>query len=260
MTWNEFVWFGIPAIVCFSVAGIGVFLPGREFMAKLSATVGMAILVVFIVGLWIGMGYPPMRTMGETRLWYALFLPLVGLWSARHWQYPWLIGITSLMATVFIGVNLLKPEIHSAALMPALQSYFFIPHVTSYMISYAFLGVGTIASFKQLFLMRKGHQAEEIYEFIDNTVYIGLGFLLFGLLIGAFWAKEAWGNYWSWDPKETWALITVVGYLFYIHIRRDKSLFAYAMVILPIAFAFLMIAWLGVSYLPVAKDSIHLYS
>ena len=260
MTWNEFIWFGIPAIVCFFVAGISGFLSGRDFVARLSAAAGMAILIVFTAGLWIGMGHPPMRTMGETRLWYALFLPLVGLWSARHWRYSWLISITSLMAAVFIAINLLKPEIHSAALMPALQSYFFIPHVTSYMISYAFLGVATIVSLKQLFLIRRGRADENLYPFIDNVVYIGMGFLLFGLLTGAFWAKEAWGNYWSWDPKETWALITAVGYLFYIHIRRDRSLPVYAMVILPIAFVFLMIAWLGVSYLPAAKYSIHVYS
>jgi len=260
MTWNEFIWFGVPAIACFSVAGISGFLSGRELMAKLSTAAGMTILIVFIAGLWIGMGHPPMRTMGETRLWYALLLPLVGLWSARHWHYSWLISITSLMATAFIGINLLKPEIHSATLMPALQSYFFIPHVTSYMISYAFLGVATIASIKQLFLIRRGNPDENLYAFIDNVVYVGMGFLLFGLLTGAVWAKEAWGNYWSWDPKETWALITAVGYLFYIHIRRDRGLSAYAMAILPIAFVFLMIAWLGVSYLPAAKYSIHVYS
>jgi len=261
MTWNEFIWFGAPAMVCLIVAGIGGFFPGGKLTAKMGAAAGAAILAVFTVGLWIDMGHPPMRTMGETRLWYALILPLVGLWSARYWHYSWLIGITSLMAAVFVGVNLLKPEIHSATLMPALQSYFFIPHVTTYMISYAFLAVATIASLKQILLIRKGVPDEKLYLFMDNIVYIGMGFLLLGLLTGAFWAKESWGNYWSWDPKETWALITVVGYLLYVHLRRDrKSLPLYALLIMPLAFAFLMITWLGVSYLPAAQQSVHVYS
>ena len=53
----------------------------------------------------------------------------------------------------------------------------------------------------------------------DNLVYAGVAFLSIGMLLGSLWAKEAWGNYWSWDPKETWAVITWMGYLIYIHLR-----------------------------------------
>lgn len=53
----------------------------------------------------------------------------------------------------------------------------------------------------------------------DNLVYIGTAFLTLGLLFGALWAKEAWGHYWTWDPKETWAFLTWIGYILYIHYR-----------------------------------------
>ena len=56
-------------------------------------------------------------------------------------------------------------------------------------------------------------------ELCDNLVNVGLAFMTLGMLFGALWAKEAWGHYWSWDPKETWAAATWLGYLCYIHFQ-----------------------------------------
>ena len=77
--------------------------------------------------------------------------------------------------------------------------------------------------------------------------------------MGAIWAKEAWGDYWTWDPKEVWAFITAATYLVYIHLRRMAINLKLIMWVIPIAFLFLMITWLGVSYLPSAVNSIHTY-
>ena len=57
----------------------------------------------------------------------------------------------------------------------------------------------------------------------DNLAYVGLSFMTLGMLMGALWAKEAWGHYWSWDPKETWAAITWLAYLVYVHYRQYHS-------------------------------------
>ena len=94
-----------------------------------------------------------------------------------------------------------------------------------------------------------------------NLVYAGVAFLSIGMLLGSLWAKEAWGNYWSWDPKETWAVITWMGYLIYIHLRLfgrvgSKSLY----VLLIFSFLALQMCWYGVNYLPAAQQSIHLYN
>ena len=100
-------------------------------------------------------------------------------------------------------------------------------------------------------------------EFIiaDNLVYIGFGFLTLGLVFGAFWAKEAWGHYWTWDPKETWAMITWMAYLLYIHFRlnhiKDNNK---ALWILVVSFVLLIICWFGINYLAVADTSVHTYS
>ena len=80
------------------------------------------------------------------------------------------------------------------------------------------------------------------------------------MLSGALWAKEAWGHYWSWDPKETWAFITAAGYLLYIHMRLRPANQRLTLLTLPLAFILLMITWLGVSLLPSASGSIHVYS
>ena len=157
---------------------------------------------------------------------------------------------------VFVVINLLKPEIHDQSLMPALQSVWFIPHVTVYMFSYSVLGCAFIIAVTGLFCHK-----EEYLQTADNLVYAGVAFLSIGMLLGSLWAKEAWGNYWSWDPKETWAVITWMGYLIYIHLRLfgrvgSKSLY----VLLIFSFLALQMCWYGVNYLPAAQQSIHLYN
>ena len=259
MTWAHFNWMGPLAITCWALAAWAA--AGRKNKATdLFMIAGILVFAVFIIGFWLGVQRPPMRTMGETRLWYSFFLSGAGFLAYKRWKYPWLLIFSCVLASVFAVINLLKPEIHSIALMPALQSYYFVPHVTVYMLSYSILAVSTIASVIQLKKVGRGQPDPELYAFMDNIVYIGLGFLMLGLITGAAWAKEAWGHYWSWDPKETWAFITAAAYLLYIHLRlRDVSP-KITLLMLPLAFVLLMITWLGVSLLPSASGSVHVYS
>jgi ABC-type transport system involved in cytochrome c biogenesis permease subunit len=199
--------------------------------------------------------------MGETRLWYSFFLAVIGYVTYRRWKYPWLLSFSALVASVFICINLFKPEIHSKNLMPALQSIWFIPHVTSYILSYAMFGAATVGAFVQLRMInRKGLSDKKIFDFLDNLVYVGFGFLVLGMLMGCVWAKEAWGHYWSWDPKETWAFVTSMAYLAYIHLRlQGKKYEKTALWLLPVALILLLVTWIGVNYLPSAQGSIHVY-
>jgi len=260
MTWDEFLWFAIPAILCWISAGSIIYKCKRTFIVEGLMIAGIIIFAAFIIGLWIGQERPPLRTIGETRLWYSFFLATVGYITYKHWKYKWLLSFSGLVASVFVCVNIFKPEIHSTNLMPALQSYWFVPHVTVYILSYAMLGAATIASFIQLVNLKKGNPDKSLYHLMDNVVYIGFGFLILGMLMGAVWAKEAWGHYWSWDPKETWAFITSLAYLVYIHLRLQKYYAKFTLWMLPISFILLMITWIGVNYLPAAQGSIHVYS
>lgn len=260
MTWNEYLWFAIPTIICWLSAGVIAFTHKKSRWVDLLAIIGILIFGAFIVGLWIGQARPPLRTMGETRLWYSFFLAIIGYITYKRWAYNWIWSFSGLVASVFVIINILKPEIHSTNLMPALQSYWFVPHVTVYILSYSMLGAATIASFVQLTKINKSHPDKNLYVFMDNMVYVGFGFLMLGLLMGALWAKEAWGHYWSWDPKETWAFVTCAAYLVYIHLRLQSKHPKFTLWMLPISFIMLMITWVGVNYLPAAQNSIHVYS
>ncbi|MFI3268380.1 MAG: cytochrome c biogenesis protein CcsA [Rikenellaceae bacterium] len=258
MSWSNFIWFALPSIVLWLTSGVVVYRKKAEKVANVLMVLGVIVFMAFIALFWISLERPPMRTMGETRLWYSLFLSLVGYLSYLRWKYPWMLSFSAIIATVFVVINLLKPEIHSKSLMPALQSVWFIPHVTSYILSYAMFGAATIGA---IIGLAKSDARLKIFDFIDNLVYVGYGFLMLGLLMGALWAKDAWGHYWSWDPKETWAFVTSAAYLVYIHLRlRNKQKYdKIALWFVIVAFVLLMITWLGVGYLPSAQGSIHVY-
>ena len=166
----------------------------------------------------------------------------------------WFIGI---LALVFICLFLLWPHMHSEIVMPALQSPWFAPHVIVYMIAYTLLGVATLMA---LYALCSPQSA--LHTHIDPIVYAGVAFMTVGMLFGALWAKEAWGHYWSWDPKETWAAITWFAYLIYIHYHRQPSRHTRtALLMLIVSFLLLQMCWWGINYLPSAQGvSVHTYN
>ena len=258
MTWSVFIWFALPALLLWILGAVFAWR-GRSRLTWLFTLAGIAVFFAFILGMWISLERPPLRTMGETRLWYAFFLPVAGIIVYSRWRYKWILSFSTLLAAVFILINLLKPEIHSKTLMPALQSPWFAPHVIVYMFSYALLGAATVLAL-YLLIFKKEASAHEM-NITDNLVYVGLAFLTFGMLFGALWAKVAWGDYWSWDPKETWAAATWLSYLVYLHFRKARPRdWQMACTILLIAFVCLQMCWWGINYLPSAKgSSVHTY-
>lgn len=266
MNWDVFGYYAVVSMVLsLTGAGFAMFRTGGNAgAAGRSVSVAAqwlylgAILVicVFVAGFWNFLGRPPMRTMGETRLWYSLFVLVAGLVVYRRWGYCWLPLFTAVLSSVFSVINILKPEIHDQTLVPALQSVFFIPHVTVYMFAYGILACSFILSVAGLADRRRNY-----LDSIDNLVYIGTGLLFIGLLTGSIWAKQAWGDFWDWDPKETWAAVTAAGYLAYIHLRLTRSSgsrWLYAVVI--ISFLLLQMCWYGYKYLPSSAESMHLYN
>ncbi|RLD50779.1 MAG: cytochrome C assembly protein [Bacteroidetes bacterium] len=292
MTWTNFpltaYTVSILLILAFSILFFPIKRKLKVILANTLTISALIISIIFITGLWIHLERPPLRTLGETRLLYSVFLILLGIITFNRWKYFWFLAFTNLMALVFIFVNLAHPETYNKTLMPALQSYWFVPHVIVYILSYAVLGVswlisirGLIKSYPNLnvfgkiisvifypifFIIEilsdeKNEDNHKILKMADDIVYIGFSFLTLGITFGALWAKEAWGNYWTWDPKETWALLTLLVYLIYIHIRtHHKDRTKLHLWILSISFVFLLSAWFGVNYMPSAKNSVHTYS
>ena len=260
MSWEHFIYFAIVAVVLWAAGAFAAWKDKRR-MAYTATIIGLAVFFAFIVGIWLSLHRPPLRTMGETRLWYSFFLPLAGFLVYSRWHYKWILTFSTILATVFVCVNILKPEIHSTTLMPALQSPWFAPHVIVYMLAYAMLGAAAVMAAYLLFFKKTAVTDEEM-DISDNLVYVGLAFMTVGMLFGALWAKEAWGHYWSWDPKETWAAITWLAYLVYVHYRRMPSHSRnLSLWVLLVAFVLLQVCWWGINYLPSAQGvSVHTYS
>lgn len=256
VTWDIFIWFAIPAVACSAAAAVVSLYANDHRPASGLGLCSVLILASFIAGLWISLDRPPLRTMGETRLWYSFFAFAAGLFTYIRWRYKWILSYSTVLATVFIMINIFRPEIHDQTLMPALQSPWFIPHVTVYMFAYSLLGCAFILAL--VGLIKTG---DDFLPAIDTLVYIGMAFLTFGMLSGALWAKEAWGHYWSWDPKETWALVTWLSYMLYIHLRLVGNISRKTLCLLIIfCFACLQMCWWGVNFLPSAQNSIHVYN
>ena len=261
MTWDSFIYFAVGAVLLWAAGAATAYKSKRKTVPALLTVAGLVIFGLFIAGLWISLERPPLRTMGETRLWYSFFLPVAGVLTYLRWNYKWILSFTTVLSTVFVIVNIANPDIHNKVLMPALQSPWFAPHVIIYMFSYAILGAVTLVAIYYLVREKKISDKTKIMDMTDNLVYVGTAFITMGMLMGAIWAKAAWGHYWSWDPKETWAAATWLGYLLYIHYRlRGRSTNKNSMILLVFAFLLLQMCWYGVNYLPSAKSSVHAYS
>ncbi|MBP3601585.1 MAG: cytochrome c biogenesis protein CcsA [Alistipes sp.] len=258
MSWEQLIWFAAAATLCWVMGAVLAFRSKQTWPAATASLMGSIIFFAYIVGMWIALERPPMRTMGETRLWYSFFLSIAGAAVFIRWKYKWILSFSTMMSVVFICINLFKPEIHSKSLMPALQSVWFVPHVIVYMFAYAMMGAVTLFAL-YLWLRKREATAEEL-GVCDNLVRIGWAFLTLGMIMGALWAKQAWGDYWTWDPKETWAAATWLSYLLYLHLRphlKDNNI---AFALLCFSFLLLQMCWYGINYLPSAQGaSVHVY-
>ncbi|PKQ65577.1 cytochrome C assembly protein [Labilibaculum filiforme] len=258
MIWSHFL---LAAGISTGTWVLAVFLPKRVLIRNILVLAGIASIAIFIAYLWFSLERPPLRTLGETRLWYAFFLPIIGFLTYWRWRYNWMLYYSLGLSLLFLFINYLHPENFSKTLMPALQSPWFVPHVVVYIFAYAFLAASSLVAVRGLYQEYKSDLQPKVMLMADNLVYLGFAFLTLGLLFGALWAKEAWGHYWTWDPKETWAFITWLGYLVYIHRRfHMPAKFKSSLWILALAFVILLICWFGVNYLPSAQFSVHTYS
>ena len=257
ITWDSFYLFAIPAIILWGAgAALALFHNGRSRAAIYLTLAGTLLFAAYIICFWISLQRPPLRTMGETRLWYSFFMGVSGLVTYIRWKYRWILSFSTVVGGVFALLNMLKPEIHDQTLMPALQSFWFVPHVTVYMFSYSVLGCAFILACAGMFRHKETYLAAA-----DKLVYTGVAFLTIGMLTGAIWAKAACVHYWSWDPKETWTAVKCAGYLPYMHLsilHRTAPRALYGILIA--SFLSLQICWYGVNYMPSARQSVHLYN
>jgi len=191
----------------------------------------------------------------------VFFLLLLGWFVFYAFRYRWLPALSWVLALVFSLPNLLKPELHTQGLMPVLQSFWFIPHVILYIFAYSLLAISFLLSIYGL-SAKKG-RGRLLLEHIDRLSRLGTLCLLTGICLGCVWAKQAWGSFWTWDPKETWALATLLCYGISLGLRRcpehpvlqQKASLWFQI----LGFITLQICWYGINYLPATQNSLHVY-
>lgn len=217
------------------------------------------LLLSFMLGLrWYISGYVPLSNGHETMqalAWLAMLLTLVCLLFMRKKSlnnlllcFGWLISGLALLVSMMTAAN---PQLTS--LMPVLQSPLLSLHVGIIMLSYALLFFVALNSLSALIIQRlPGHQGrnETAYLISMLLLYPALFCLTIGIFLGAIWANISWGSYWNWDPKEVWALITMLIYAIPFHgrslprMQNERTFHRFCV----LAFLSVLITYFGVNF------------
>ena len=207
---------------------------------------------------WIISGNAPWSNAYESIIYVAWATMLFGLYLGRKSALT--IGATTFLAAIilfFAHQNWLDPEI--ANLQPVLNSWWLLVHVSIIVASYGPFSLGMILGIVSLILIaftteknrkRMDVNIRELTIINEMAITVGLIMLTIGNFLGGMWANESWGRYWGWDPKETWALISIMVYAFVLHMRlipglRSRLSFNFAS-----AFAYIaiMMTYFGVNF------------
>ncbi|MBC3935285.1 c-type cytochrome biogenesis protein CcsB [Undibacterium sp. CY7W] len=185
----------------------------------------------YLVGADIG--HIPVSNLYEVFVLFALITALFYLYYEQHYATRQLGAFVLLVISAAVGFLLWYSVSRDAAeiqpLVPALQSWWMKIHVPANFIGYGTFALAAMVAVAYL-LKSKGWLADRLpaLELLDDVMYkaiaVGFAFFTIATILGALWAAEAWGGYWSWDPKETWALIVWLNYAAWLHMRLMKGL------------------------------------
>ncbi len=194
---------------------------GRPSMLMVLA--GLVFHTAALAVRWKLSGHAPMSNMYESLSFFSWALVAAYLIADLFLKISRL-GFFVLLCNIAILVYAFSHDKTMKPLMPALQSNWLLLHVSSCFLSYGAFAISFIAAAIYLF---PGSKQELTLEKLDAVMYkailFGFPLLTFGVASGAIWANEAWGRYWSWDPKETWSLVTWLIYALYLHLRLMKA-------------------------------------
>lgn len=182
--------------------------------------------LVYIVWRWKEAGRPPFSNMFESLVLFAWATVLVYLAIRIRRNVPVLGAAAALIGTVALAyASAFGSEIEP--LVPALRSNWLTFHVFTCFLGYAGFAISFVAAIAYLVITRRSGALEEpgqtMEAVMSGTVAFGFIFLTIGVITGSVWANSAWGTYWSWDPKETWSLITWFVYAAFLHCRYVRG-------------------------------------
>ena len=232
---------------------------------NLIAKGSLGLLFIFFVGHTMGLalrwyisGHAPWSNGFESMTYIAWATVLAGFIFSKH--SPITLAATSILAGLILFVahlSWMNPQVTN--LVPVLNSYWLSIHVSMITASYGFLALGALLGFITLLLFivrtekNEKHIALSIKELnavSEMSLMIGLTMISVGNFLGGVWANESWGRYWGWDPKETWALVTILVYAVVVHLRFIKSIyneFNFSVISL-LSFTSVLMTYFGVNY------------
>jgi cytochrome c-type biogenesis protein CcsB len=257
-----FLWLALAAYVVHLIRG--------ERWAGRVAT-GMAIiawgtLTADLVARGLAAGHWPLTNRYEFALCFtwailAIYLLLEASWHRRQ-AGPFVLAVVLLVATY--AVTRPAGERAIAPLLPALRSVWLQIHVLTALVGYAAFAVAAgLGALRLAYREERGWQwpaVEEIERTMERAVALGFPWLTLGILTGAIWAQHAWGRYWGWDPKETWALVTWLWALLILHVRPLRRWRGRRLAVLVIVgFGLVLFTFIGVPWLvrTVRLESLH---
>ncbi|GAA3508416.1 cytochrome c biogenesis protein CcsA [Aquimarina addita] len=212
-------------------------IPEKVFRFIINGTIGIVVILFMLhtAGLitrWYVSGHAPWSDAYETMIYVSWIVLALGLVFGRKSNLT--LAATAFVTSIILFYahqNWTDPAI--ALLQPVLDSYWVLIHVSIIVASYGPLFIGAILGVLSLILMilttksnkkKMALNIKEITIINEMALTIGLVMLTIGNFLGGMWANESWGRYWGWDPKETWALISIMVYAFVIHMRLVPGL------------------------------------
>ncbi len=240
-----------------------IFKPAARFdmLLKVGTTSVFLAFLFYTGGLslrWYIAGHAPWSNGYETMIYVGWATSLSGFIFKK--RSPISLAVTTILSSIILfvaGMSWMNPEITN--LVPVLKSYWLVVHVAIITASYGFLAMGALLGILNLILMILSNKKNEknigltileISFIIEMALMIGLLMLTIGSFIGGVWANESWGRYWGWDPKETWALVTVLVYTIILHLRKVpgmKSIFSLSSLAI-VGLASVLMTFFGVNY------------
>jgi cytochrome c-type biogenesis protein CcsB len=258
-----FSWYMYAGTLLFFMLIVQMLYDVRFLRALVKVFIGViAFLFVLHTGglaaRWYISGHAPWSDAYESMIYVAWATMGMGLAFGRKSMLT--IAATAFVSSMILMIahwNWMDPEI--ANLVPVLDSYWLMIHVAVIVGSYGPFALGMILGVISMFLMlitteksakKMRLHVSELTIVNELAITVGLIMLTIGNFLGGQWANESWGRYWGWDPKETWALISILIYAFVLHMRlvpglRGKWIYSLASVI---AFASIMMTYFGVNF------------
>ena len=252
-----------------SIFYIGSFSFKKTVLAKagfIVLVIGFLLNTYGIILRWIesyqvGYGHAPFSNMYESLVFFSWTVAILYIFVELKYKESVIGAFASPLIFLAIAYASLSPDISSkiTPLIPALKSNWLIAHVIACFLGYA--GFAVAFGFSIMYFVKpQNPDTKSVFsklpswEIIDELTYqmvvFGFLFLTIGIITGAVWANSAWGKYWSWDPKETWSLITWFVYAIFLHLRMMKGWQGKKLALVSICgFAAVMFTYFGVNFL-----------